>query len=76
MNLRHAAQWVLIATSLSTLHAQTASQDIKNAGSHTKAAAQSAGNGVSKGTKKTYRSTKRGTKNAFHKTQNQVNGNR
>ena len=51
--------------------AQTASQDMKNAGSDTKSATKSAGSGISKGTKKAYHKTKRGTKKAYHK----VDGN-
>ncbi len=47
--------------------AQTAGQDLKNAGSDTKSATKSAGSGVSKGTKKAYHKTKSGTKKAYHK---------
>ena len=54
-----------------TLLAQTASQDMKNAGSDTKSATKSASSGVSKGTKKAYHKTKGGTKKAYHK----VDGN-
>jgi hypothetical protein len=48
--------------------AQTAGQDMKNAGTDTKDAAKSAGSGVKKGTKTAYRKTKNGTKKAYHKT--------
>lgn len=48
--------------------AQTAGQDMKNAGTDTKDAAKSAGAGIKKGTKKAYRKTKSGTKKAYHKT--------
>jgi len=48
--------------------AQTAGQDMKNAGTDTKDAAKSAGSGVKKGTKKAYHKTKSGTKKAYHKT--------
>ena len=51
--------------------AQTAGQDLKNAGSDTKNATKSAGHGISKGTKKGYNKTKSGTKKAYHK----VDGN-
>ena len=47
--------------------AQTASQDMKNAGSDTKSATKNAGSSISKGTKKGYRKTKNGTKKAYHK---------
>ena len=56
---------------LPSLLAQTAGQDLKNAGSDTKSATKSAGHGISKGTKKGYRKTKNGTKKAYHK----VDGN-
>ncbi len=51
--------------------AQTAGQDMKNAGNDTKSATKSAGSGISKGTKKAYSKTKHGTKKAYHK----VDGN-
>ena len=51
--------------------AQTASQDMKNAGSETKSATKNAGHSISKGTKKGYHKTKSGTKKAYHK----VDGN-
>lgn len=54
------------ASSAVTL-AQTAGQDMKNAGHETKDATVDAGHGVSKGTKKAYHKTKRGTKKAYHK---------
>ena len=48
--------------------AQTAGQDIKDAGHDTKQAAKSTGSGIKKGTKTGYRKTKNGTKKAYHKT--------
>ncbi len=51
--------------------AQTAGQDMKNAGTDTKSAAKSTGHGISKGTKKGYSKTKHGTKKVYHK----VDGN-
>ncbi len=50
------------------LSAQTAGQDIKNAGTDTKDAAKSTGRGVKKGTKTGYHKTKAGTKKVYHKT--------
>lgn len=47
--------------------AQTAGQDMKNAGSETKSATKNAGRSISKGTKKGYHKTKKGTKKAYHK---------
>lgn len=47
--------------------AQTAGQDMKNAGSDTKDAAKDVGHGVKKGTKKAYHKTKHGTKKVIHK---------
>jgi hypothetical protein len=54
--------------------AQTAKQDMKNAGHDTKNGAEDAGRGVKKGTKKGYHKTKRGTKKAWHKTKNTTKG--
>ena len=48
--------------------AQSAGQDMKNAGHETKDATVDAGHGVSKGTRKAYHKTKQGTKKAYHKT--------
>ncbi len=61
----------VLAMPAATIVAQTAGQDMKNAGSDTKSATKSAGSGISKGTKKAYHKTKRGTKKAYHK----VDGN-
>jgi len=48
--------------------AQTAGQDMKDAGHDTKQAAKDTGNGVKKGTKTGYHKTKHGAKKAYHKT--------
>jgi hypothetical protein len=48
--------------------AQTAGQDMKDAGHETKQAAKDTGHGIKKGTKTAYRKTKNGTKKAYHKT--------
>jgi hypothetical protein len=48
--------------------AQTAGQDMKNAGHETKEAAKDTGRGIKKGTKTGYHKTKRGTKKVVHKT--------
>ena len=50
--------------------AQTAGQDMKNAGSETKAAAKDTGKATAQATKTTARKTKNGTKKAYHKTVN------
>ena len=50
--------------------AQTASQDMKNAGTETKNAAKDTGHGVKTGTEKAYDKTSSGTKTAYHKTAN------
>ena len=74
MSLRKLSTLVLTAgLSLSSAmaFAQTATQDMKNAGTSTKNATKSAGSGISKGTKKAYHKTKKGTKKAYHK----VDGN-
>jgi hypothetical protein len=47
--------------------AQTATQDMKNAGTDTKDATKSAGHGIAKGTRHAYHATKRGTKKVIHK---------
>lgn len=56
-----------VTLALPSAFAQTAGQDMKNAGSDTKNATKSAGHGISKGTKTGYRKTKHGTKKAYHK---------
>ena len=74
MHLRKLTTLVLTAglfLSTGMALAQTASQDLKNAGTSTKNATKSAGSGISKGTKKAYHKTKHGTKKAYHK----VDGN-
>jgi tRNA(Leu) C34 or U34 (ribose-2'-O)-methylase TrmL len=48
--------------------AQSAGQDMKNAGHETKDAATDAAHGTAKGTKKAYHATKKGTTTAAHKT--------
>jgi hypothetical protein len=48
--------------------AQTAGQDVKNAGTDTKDATKSIGHGIAKGTKKTVNKTKEGTDKAYDKT--------
>src|ERR1700761_6225967 len=67
MNPKALALIAAIALSLPAV-AQTASQDMKNAGSDTKHAATSAGHGVSSGTKTAYHKTSNGTKTAYDKT--------
>jgi Ni/Co efflux regulator RcnB len=57
----------LVLGSVSAI-AQTAGQDIKDAGHDTKNAAKETGHGIKKGTKTGYRKTKNGTKKAYHKT--------
>ena len=47
--------------------AQSATSDVKSAGSDTKNAAKEAGTGVKKGTKKAYHKTKHGTKKVLDK---------
>jgi hypothetical protein len=47
--------------------AQTATQDMKNAGSETKQAAKDTGKGVAKGAKKTGKAVKHGTNKAANK---------
>ena len=75
MTLRHIALASLLTFApCAALSAQTAKQDMKNAGSHTKSAAQDAGHGISEGSQKAYHKTKRGTKKAYHKTKNKVDG--
>lgn len=48
--------------------AQTAGQDMKDAGHATKDAAKDTGDGVAKGTKKVWHGTKKGTSKAYDKT--------
>lgn len=50
--------------------AQTAGQDMHDAGHETKAAAQDTAHATTKGTSKAYHKTKRGTKKAYNKTDN------
>ena len=50
-----------------TAAAQTATQDMKNAGSDTKLAAKDTGKGVAKGAKKTGKAVKHGTHKAANK---------
>ncbi|MBB5055397.1 putative small secreted protein [Granulicella aggregans] len=57
----------LVLGSISAM-AQTAGQDIKDAGHETKQAAKDTGHGIKKGTKTGYHKTKNGTKKAYHKT--------
>jgi hypothetical protein len=62
---------LLLAATLtfaSSAIAQSAGQDMKNAGTDTKDAAKNTGSGIKKGTKKAYHKTKSGTKKAYHKT--------
>lgn len=54
--------------------AQSASQDMHNAGENSKAAAKDTGRGVKKGTKKSAHATKKGTKKAWNKTKNTTSG--
>lgn len=69
---------IVLASSLSFLMsvtpmlAQSAEQDMKNAGRETKNAAKDTGHGVATGSKDAYHSTKRGTKKAYHKTKRGV----
>jgi hypothetical protein len=62
------SRWAGLLTFAGSAIAQSAGQDMKNAGSDTKDAAKSTGRGVKKGTKKAYHKTKSGTKKAYHKT--------
>jgi hypothetical protein len=55
-------------------HRDSAKQDMKDAGQHSKDAAKDAGHGVKRGTKKAYHSTKRGTKKAWNKTKDTTKG--
>jgi hypothetical protein len=76
MHLRTFASFALTAAMTLALpstatFAQTAGQDMKNAGRDTKNATKSVGHGIGKGTKKAYHKTKHGTKKAYHK----VDGN-
>jgi hypothetical protein len=48
--------------------AQSAGQDMKNAGHETSDAAKDTGHGVKEGTTKAYHSTAHGTQKAYHKT--------
>ncbi len=51
-----------------TAIAQTAGQDMKDAGHETKQAVKDTGHGIKTGTKKGYHKTKHGVKKAYHKT--------
>ena len=50
------------------LMAQTAGQDMRNAGHETKNATEDAGHGIASGTRKGWHATKHGTEHAYHKT--------
>jgi hypothetical protein len=52
-----------------------AKQDMKNAGSETKAAAKDTGHGVKQGTKKAYHKTKKGTHKAAKKVSDKTSSN-
>lgn len=71
----NAFRGILLSTGLSLslltipVIAQTAGQDMHNAGHETKEATQDAAHGTAEGTKKAYRKTKRGTKRAAHATE-------
>ena len=73
MNTKHVRQ-ILVAGALSIglgagmAYAQTAGQDLKNAGHETKDATADAAHGTAKGTKKAYHATKKGTETAADKT--------
>jgi len=54
--------------------AQSASQDMKNAGHHTKQAAKDAGHATKKTAKKAAHATKKTTTKAAHKTKNTAKG--
>jgi hypothetical protein len=59
----------LLSTSMPVVtQAQTAGQDMKNAGTQTKDAAKSAGHGIAHGSRTAARKTKNGTKTAARKT--------
>ncbi len=64
------ATGLAVALTAGAGYAQTAGQDIKDAGRSTKNAAVDTGHATSHVTKKAYHSTKRGTKKVYHKTAN------
>jgi len=55
-------------------HKPSASQDMRQAGSHTKDAAKDAGRGAKQGTEKAYHHTRNGTEKAYNKTKNATKG--
>lgn len=59
-----------LALCCGTAFAQTAGQDMHDAGHDTKAAAQDTGHATTRTTSKAYHKTKSGTKKAYHKTTN------
>lgn len=62
------AAGLAIGLGCSAGYAQTAGQDMKDAGHDTKNAAVDTGHATKTATKKVYRKSKRGTKKAYHKT--------
>jgi hypothetical protein len=58
----------VLALAMPVAYAQTAGQDMKNAGTDTKDATVSAGHGIAHGTEKGYDKTKSGTEEGYHKT--------
>lgn len=56
---------LLMGTGAPVMFAQTAGQDIKDAGHDTKDAAKDTGHGVKKGTTKAWHGTKKGTEKAY-----------
>lgn len=60
----------LVASTPVIVAQNSAGQDMKQAGTETKDAAQDAGHGIAKGTKKAYHKTKHETKKVAHKTEN------
>ena len=73
MNVKHKKlTWiaaVALTVSVPAMMAQnSATKDIKDAGSDTKHAAEDVGHGVKKGTEKGYDKTKEGTEKGYHKT--------
>jgi hypothetical protein len=57
-----------------TSSSNSAKQDMKDAGHHTKDAAKDAGRGVKNGSKKAYNKTKHGTRKAWNKTKSTTKG--
>jgi hypothetical protein len=62
------ATGLAVGLAAGTGYAQTAGQDMKDAGRSTKNAAVDTGHATSRTTKRAYHSTKRGTKKAYRKT--------